>query len=118
MKPKEELTLAFWQNPGLRFNFFYIIFNSIIECGSFCVITPGCLAFLFNKENKTCKLGNGTGLIIQANQSFVEGTIKVQVKEGLVMTTNGNKIMLASYKCDHFGTDLLNQTGIGYDSKW
>jgi hypothetical protein len=54
------------------------------------VITPGCLAFFFNKENKTCKLGNGTGLMIQTNHSFVEGTINVQVKQGLVITTNGN----------------------------
>jgi hypothetical protein len=88
MRYTKKLTLLYGRIQAFVLTF--LLIDSIIECGSFCVITPGCLAFLFNKENKTCKLGNGTGLMIQTNHSFVEGTIHVHVKQGLVMATNGN----------------------------
>ena len=42
---------------------FHILLRSPVHCTSFCIATPGCSAFRFNKESGSCGLGSKAGLI-------------------------------------------------------
>jgi hypothetical protein len=62
-----------------RVNFIFY-FRSSIECASVCISYSGCLIFIFNGIDQTCKTGNGQGLQISAN---ITNSLIAHIKEGM-----------------------------------
>jgi hypothetical protein len=57
--------------------------------------SPACIAFQFDKSNKSCSTGSGQGLRIQTNESYIgNSTAFLHIKVGTVVLTNGGDFFL------------------------